>query len=127
MGLLIALLGVITLGVYLFPTPILWLLGDAYEGLSSELLLSIVSSCIGLLGGIVFSLYSARGWAMSPVSIIVINLLAIIIFASLLDLSSLRGVLYFNIGLGLIALIQTVVFIIYRIFLIKNREYNAAE
>lgn len=127
MGLLISLLGVITLGVYLFPTPILWLLGDAYEGLSSELLLSIVSSCIGLLGGIVFSLYSARGWAMSPVSIIVINLLAIIIFASLLDLSSLRGVLYFNIGLGLIALIQTVVFIIYRIFLIKNREYNAAE
>lgn len=120
MGLLMALLSIIVLVVYLFPTPILWLLGNAYEGLAFELVLSIISSCIGLLGGIVFSLYSSRGWAMSPILLILINLLAIIGFASFLDLSSLRGVLYFNIALGLVALAQTVVFCMYNILLIKK-------
>ncbi|AXB59124.1 polysaccharide biosynthesis protein [Flavobacterium fluviale] len=120
MGLLIILLSIIVLIVYLLPTPILWLLGDAYKGLPFELLLSIISSCIGLLGGIVFNLYSSRGWAMSPIALILINLLAIIISASMLDLGSLRGVLYFNIALGLVALIQTVLFCTYNILLVKN-------
>ncbi|PBJ08962.1 polysaccharide biosynthesis protein [Flavobacterium sp. ACN6] len=120
MGLLIILLSIIVLIVYLLPTPILWLLGDAYKGLPFELLLSIVSSCIGLLGGIVFNLYSSRGWAMSPIALILINLLAIIISAGMLDLGSLRGVLYFNIVLGLVALIQTVLFCTYNILLVKN-------
>lgn len=119
-GLLTLLLCIIVLIVFLFPAPILWLLGDAYKGLPFELFLSIVSSCIGLLGGIVFNLYSSRGWAMSPIMLIVINLLAIIVAASLLDLSSLRGVLYFNIVLGLVALIQTVLFCTYNILLVKN-------
>lgn len=120
MGLLIVLLSIIVLIVYLFPTPILWLLGDAYKGLPFELLLSILSSCIGLLGGIVFNLYSSRGWAMSPIALILINLLAIIVSASVLDLSSLRGVLFFNIVLGLVALMQTIVFCTYNILLVKN-------
>ncbi|MFH7000365.1 polysaccharide biosynthesis protein [Flavobacterium sp. FlaQc-57] len=120
MGLLIILLSIIILIVYLFPTPILWLLGDAYKGLPFELLLSILSSCIGLLGGIVFNLYSSRGWAMSPIALILINLLAIIVSASLLDLTSLRGVLFFNIVLGLVALMQTIVFCTYNILLVKN-------
>lgn len=120
MGLLIVLLSIIVLIVYLFPTPILWLLGDAYKGLPFELLLSILSSCIGLLGGIVFNLYSSRGWAMSPIALILINLFAIIVSASVLDLSSLRGVLFFNIVLGLVALMQTIVFCTYNILLVKN-------
>ncbi|KAF2328708.1 MATE family efflux transporter [Flavobacterium ginsenosidimutans] len=127
MGLLIGLLSVVIFVVYLFPAPILWLLGDAYKGLPFELLLSIISSCIGLLSGIVFYLYSARGWAMSPVIMIGVNLLTIIVFASLLDLGSLRGVLYFNIGLGLVGLIQTSVFCIYNILVIKNKQHETAQ
>lgn len=119
-GLLVALLSIIVFIVYVFPTPILWLLGDTYKGLPFELLLSIISSCIGLLGGIVFNLYSSRGWAMSPVTLISINLLAIIVFASLLDLSSLKGALFFNIALGLVALFQTFLFCIYNILLVKK-------
>jgi hypothetical protein len=124
LGLLFVLITVIILTVYLFPTPILWLLGDAYKDLQFELLLSIISSCIGLLGGVVFNLYSARGWAMSPVLSILINLLSIIAFAKLLDLSSLKGVLFFNIALGLVALLQTILFCTYNIFLVKNDEVN---
>jgi O-antigen/teichoic acid export membrane protein len=124
MGFLAVLLSLIVLAVYLFPAPILWLLGDAYEGLSFELLLSIISSCIGLFSGIVFNLYSSRGWAMSPIAVILINLIAIIGFASLLDLSNLRGVLYFNIALGLVSVVQTVLFCLYHILLLKNQEYE---
>ncbi|MCY1462122.1 hypothetical protein D9M71_798620 [compost metagenome] len=57
---------------------------------------------------------------MSPIALILINLLAIIISAGMLDLGSLRGVLYFNIVLGLVALIQTVLFCTYNILLVKN-------
>ena len=122
LGLLLVLISVIVLTVYLFPNPILWLLGDAYKGLQFELLLSIISSCIGLLGGVVFNLYTSRGWAMSPVLSIFINLLSIIVFARIMDLSSLRGVLFFNIALGLVALLQTILFCTYNILLVKNTD-----
>ncbi|MFD2942090.1 polysaccharide biosynthesis protein [Flavobacterium notoginsengisoli] len=127
MVILVVLLSVVVLIVYLFPTPILWLLGDAYKGLPFELLLSIIGGCIVLLGGIVFSLYSSRGWAMSPLLLISVNLLAIIILASLLDLNSLRGALYFNIALGLVALLQTVLFCTYNILLTKNEQYEETQ
>lgn len=106
--------------VYLFPAPILWLLGDAYKGLPFELFLSVLSSCIALLAGICFQLYSSRGWAMPPAILIIVNILAIIIFARLLDLSSLKGALFFNIALELVALFQTIVFCTYNIILVKK-------
>jgi O-antigen/teichoic acid export membrane protein len=121
MGILVALLSIVILFVYLFPTPILWVLGDAYKELPFELLLSIISSCIGLLAGIVFNLYSSRGWTMSPIALILINLLAIIFFASVLDLNSLRGALYFNIALGVVALFQTILFCTYNILFTKSK------
>jgi O-antigen/teichoic acid export membrane protein len=115
MGLLSILLSIIIIIVFLFPTPILWVLGDAYKGLPYELLLSVISSCIGLLSGITFQIYSSRGWAMSPLLMISINLVSIIILASILDLSNLKGVLYFNIWLGLIGLLQLTSFCLFKI------------
>lgn len=122
MGLLLVLVSGIIFIVYLFPTPILWLLGDAYKGLQFELLLSIISSCIGLLGGVVFNLYTSRGWAMSPIISILINLFSIVFFARLLDLNSLKGVLFFNIALGIVSLLQTILFCTYNILLVKNNN-----
>lgn len=119
-GLLTLSLSLIMFVVYLFPTPILWLLGDAYKELPFELFLSVVGSCVALFSGLVFSLYSSRGWTMSPILLILVNLIAIIVFAFLLDLSSLDGVLFFNIGIGVIALFQTILFSIYNIILIKK-------
>jgi len=124
---LLVLLSFIVLFVYFFPKPILWILGSDYDALNYELLLSIIGSCIGLLSGIVFSLYSSRGWALSPVVLITINLLAIIIFASLLDLSSLKGVLFLNIALGLVALLQTTSFCAFKIIQIQNNSYETTK
>lgn len=120
MGFITVLLSVIVFIVYLLSDPILWLLGAEYKGLSFELLLTIIGGCISLLSGIVFSIYSSRGWTISPVISILINLLSIIVFAALFDLSSLNGVLYYNMALGLVALAQTVCFCTYKILFIKN-------
>ncbi|SMP28158.1 Membrane protein involved in the export of O-antigen and teichoic acid [Flavobacterium hercynium] len=127
MGLLLVLTVGIVLTVYLFPTPILWLLGDSYKDLHFELLLSIISNCIVLLGGVVFNLYSARGWAMSPVLAILLNFVSIIVFSSLLDLSSLKGVLFLNIALAIVSLVQTVLFFTYNIVLLKKGEHQQSK
>lgn len=116
---IILLLALVVLVVYLFPAPILWVLGKGYEGLPFELFLSVLGSCVALLSGIPFSLYSSRGWAMPPVVLITINLLAVIIFTSLVDLTSLTGVLFLNIGLSFVALLQTSFFCVYKIIKIK--------
>jgi O-antigen/teichoic acid export membrane protein len=120
---LIVILSLIILLVYFFPAQILWILGKDYKGLNYELLLSIIGSSISLLSGISFALYSSRGWALSPIVLITINLIAIIVFTSILDLSNLKGVLFLNIILGLVALMQTILFSIYKILQIKNDSY----
>jgi O-antigen/teichoic acid export membrane protein len=119
MGLLVVLLGVVVLVVYLFSTQILWVLGDGYVDLSYELVLSMIGSCIGLLAGIAFSLYSSRGWAINPMLMITVNLLTIIGFASIIDLSSLKGVLFLNIGISFIGLLQAGLFCTFKIMKIK--------
>jgi len=123
----LVLLSLIVLFVYFFPKPMLWILGQDYKDLNYELLLSIIGSCIGLLSGIVFSLYSSRGWALSPVVLITINVLAIITFASLFDLSSLKGVLFLEISLGLVALLQTTFFCVFKIIRIQNIIYETTQ
>jgi O-antigen/teichoic acid export membrane protein len=120
MVILFVALSIITMSVYLFPTQILLLLGDAYKGLPFELLLSVIGSCVALMSGIAFAIYSSRGWAMSPVVLIVINLLAIIVFASIFDLGSLKGVLFLNIGVSIIALLQTSLFCAFKIIKLKK-------
>jgi len=124
MFVLIVILSIIVMIVYFFSAPILWILGKDYKGLNYELLLSVIGSCISLLSGIAFSLYSSRGWALSPIVLITINLIAIIVFASILDLSNLEGVLFLNIALGLVALMQTTFFSIFKILQIKNDSYE---
>jgi O-antigen/teichoic acid export membrane protein len=121
---LIIILSLIVLSVYLFPSAILWILGKDYKDLNYELLLSIIGSCVSLLSAIAFSLYSSRGWALSPIVLITINLIGIIVFASILDLSNLEGVLFFNIALGLVALAQTTSFSIFKILQIENDPHE---
>ena len=105
----------IILGFYLFPIPFLMILGKGFKGLAYELLLCIIGSCIFLISGIIYFLNLSRGWVMSPTLSITIQILSIIIFASILDLSNLLGVLYLNITMGLISFFQHFMFSLFKI------------
>lgn len=104
MATLVFFLFLIVVIVYFFPDPMLWLLGSAYGGLQHELVLSVIGSCISLMGGIAFSLYTSRGWVLHPLILISVNLASIIGLALMVDLSSLKGVLLLNVGIALIGL-----------------------
>jgi len=115
LGILILTIAISTI-VYFFPAPLLWVLGTAYKGLNFELFLSVLGSCIALLSGISYGLLSSRGWVVPPIILISINLLTIVVFARTLDLSNLKGVLFLNIAVNLIGLIQTFFFCTYKIY-----------
>ncbi len=65
-GLLWFLSGAVLAAIYLFPTPILWLLGPAYEGLERELLLMATGSLIALAVFTTERLSESRGWVVTP-------------------------------------------------------------
>ncbi len=90
--------------VYLAPSEILWILGGKYSTLNNELLLTIISSCLNLLWGASFSLYSSRGWIISPFVSIAISASPIILGCFLIDLSSVKEVLLLNIVVNIIQL-----------------------
>jgi O-antigen/teichoic acid export membrane protein len=90
-------LGLLIIGiVYLFPSQILWILGKDYSNLKTELILSIAGSCLGLVAGSAFGLSTSRGWAINPLISIPLTLVAIIAGILMIDISTLAGVLKFN-------------------------------
>lgn len=101
---LIVVCGIAVIGVWLFSQQILWILGADYSGLSYELLLAIVGSCLNLIVGFNAVLNSSRGWLLHPVIAISFGVLSIVVGVILIDVSTLRGVLLFNIFTGVAGL-----------------------
>ncbi len=101
---LVAVCAVVTILVWLFAQEILWVLGSDYSGLAYELLLAIVGSCLNLIVGFNAVLNSSRGWLLHPVIGISLGVLSIAVGMVLIDVSTLRGVLLFNIFTGVAGL-----------------------
>lgn len=117
-----------TILCYIFSNQLLWLLGDNYTGLDEELTLYIISSWLGIISGVIFSLYTVRGWAMKPLIVISLNISIIIGLILMIDMSELRGVLFFNIFLMGIILLFNIVYCLYKILVLKLRNNgNIAE
>ncbi len=110
----------VVLGVSLLSTQFLWILGGQYSGLDSALVLNVTGSCLGLITGLLFSLSSSRGWLMNPYLYIVSNLLCILLGIVLFDISSLIGVLQFNI---FISVIQTLIYSLYTLLKIYKLRF----
>jgi O-antigen/teichoic acid export membrane protein len=91
--------------VWIFQSQFLWVLGSGYADLNDELILSIIGSCMGLISGQSFTLATSRGWAIKPIISIPISILAMVLGILLFDISTLRGVLIYNIFLGAIQVI----------------------
>jgi O-antigen/teichoic acid export membrane protein len=98
--------------VYLFPAPLLWLLGKEYADLKLELVLNIAGSCLAMIVGCSFSICSSRGWAMNPLIPIITSLVAITLGVFLIDISTLKGILLLNI---FIAVAELALYLFYNI------------
>jgi O-antigen/teichoic acid export membrane protein len=104
-GFVILSIGICSI-VWAFPAEVLWVLGKKYYNLENELLLYTISSCLALITGAAFSLYVSRGWIINPTFSIITSITSTALLAALLNLSTLREVLIFNI---LTSLIQVVI------------------
>lgn len=87
---------IILLGVWLFSDEILWILGKNYSGLTYELLLIAVTNCINLSLGVCSQLVQNRGWFLKPYFLIGLNFTSTVVSLTIFNMSSLVGVLYFN-------------------------------
>ena len=82
---------------FLYPAPLLWLLGDKYATLQSECVWVIGASCLGLIAGVMWTLNSSKAWIrLQAVGYIPIILTAQAIAAACLDLRQFHDVLIFN-------------------------------
>lgn len=89
--------GGVVFAVWLFSNQILWVLGDSYSNLNYELVLAIIGSCLVMISGGAFRMSTQRGWAIHPGVSIPVNILSIATGIMILNVSTLVGVLYFNI------------------------------
>ncbi len=87
--------------VTLLPGPVLWLLGPQYAHLGFELRLAALAPALTGLCGIVWALVLARGWVRSSVLVVPVGLAAQVAACAFLDLSTVTGVLLFNLSVML--------------------------
>jgi len=82
---------------FLFPRAFLFVLGGNYHGLVAELPLSVIATVIGGLIAVLWTLPAARGMVRGTWMIAIGTIATQIVLLRVLDLSSVRSVLLFNI------------------------------
>jgi len=123
--LLISVFVAVVLAVWIFQNQLLWFLGNQYAELNSELVLVMISGCLGTLVGLNFSLLSSRGWIMHPALGISLGLLTLILGATLINLSTLKGAIYYNLFLGVCSIINVYLFFVYNLMKKTNKQIDS--
>lgn len=93
----LAIAAAMVAGVYIFSDAVLWVLGEDYYGLEYELLLVAIANGLNLMIGVCSKLSIGRGWYIKPGYLIALNFISTLISIAYLNLTTLVGVLYFNI------------------------------
>ncbi|MDD3078960.1 MAG: hypothetical protein PHH37_07630 [Paludibacter sp.] len=106
---------VIMVPVSVFPHQILWILGESYENLNYELILIMLSSCIGLFYSTSGNLISSRAIILQPVILISLNISILVGASFIWDLRTLNGILYYNLFYNLLMYIVTIAFFFIKI------------
>jgi hypothetical protein len=105
MALFAAISAGIVIFVALFPREVLWILGPKYTGLTYEVTLAAAASASYFMAMTALTLTNARGIAISPWCGIGLNLAAQLILLSVLNVHTVRGVLWFGILVPVVDLI----------------------
>jgi len=116
-------IGVVLL-VSLFPTQVLWILGKSYSSLGKELVLSVAGSCVSMLAGLLFTLSTSRNWIINPLISIPLTILAIIVAILLINISSLAGVLKFNL---FVSAVEVLIYFSYCLIKIFSEKQEVAK
>jgi hypothetical protein len=64
----------------------------------------VIGSCLNVIVGLNYILNSSRGWLLHPIISIGIGIVGIVGGVSLVDISTLQGILLFNIFTGVVGL-----------------------
>ena len=84
-----------------FPRQILSVLGSQYTNLQSEGILMAASAIVAAIGGLLWTVNASRAWIVPPHILIPCTIVLQVVLVSILDLSTVRGVLLFSIYSGL--------------------------
>jgi hypothetical protein len=106
--------------IWLFSSQILWVLGKNYLGLNYELFLVAASNCIGLIGGVCSQLIISRGWFLKPYFLIGLNFSSTVISLAFFNISSLVGILYFNIAVTILSYLMDLIYGVISINKVKS-------
>ncbi|WP_199221069.1 hypothetical protein [Coraliomargarita sinensis] len=103
---LILLAYAIVTTVWLFPAQVLWILGEGYAGLTSEVVLMSAGYAFGLVGGCMSQLCSSRGYLFKGYIMVGFGVLqnAMIL---LVDYASLEGILLYSLLVSLTSIVYT--------------------
>jgi O-antigen/teichoic acid export membrane protein len=98
-----------------FPGVFLWILGAKYHGLRSEVVLVMLSSSIGLIGGVMAVMNGSRRFVYYSFVLfhIILTLTVEAVFIWKVDLSTVRAALWFNIAAGVPSLLINVLVGVY--------------
>ncbi|RZK44898.1 MAG: polysaccharide biosynthesis protein [Hymenobacter sp.] len=105
--------------VWLLSDKLLFLLGGKYAGLSNEVVLLIIGGGINFISGSSFYMCTSRGWVINPIITIVISIASMSLGIIFLDISSLHGILIFNILVGIPTLLMHVIYGVKRILSVE--------
>jgi len=94
----------VIVAVYVFADEILFVIGENYAGLQPELMLAILGSGLSLIASMTFSLNISRDWVMNPSISVSISLASLVVGVFLFDVTTLQGVLIYNIFLAAVQL-----------------------
>lgn len=96
--------------VYLYPQPLLLLLGEGYQGLGFEVFLVVVGAGISTFGSLIFSICTARKYIFPwfPFVDVAPVIVAMVVCFAFFDLSELVGVLYYGICIASVRLLSKV-------------------
>ncbi|MCB4809208.1 polysaccharide biosynthesis protein [Tamlana sp. 62-3] len=117
--LLIVLLVVVSM-TYWFSSQILWVLGADYNNLNTEIVWLILGATLSLIAGLIYNLYSGRGWIQHPLLAISISFITLVVGITVIDVSSLMGAIKLNILVGLVQFLSHLLYGYYKIFKLKN-------
>jgi O-antigen/teichoic acid export membrane protein len=86
------------LAAFLFPDPLLWILGPKYQNLRTEVSWLVAVSCLNYVGGVMWTMHSSRKWIYWWGTVAYISLLLVtqIICVSVMNLSTTLNVIYFS-------------------------------